>query len=134
MNKALMHVVRRVPRPGKAASEWSLWSLPRWLLPRWPLARAVRTGPSPACPSSSIGWPRWTAAASAYSELMATVGAALSRAESGGRDQVQMIGTTWGLSAISGGNRGGRGGSAGAGSTGGSRTDVPIALRRAQFS
>ena len=92
------------------------------------------TGGERAHVTVSIGWPRWPAAASADSERMATVGAALSRAESGGRDQVQMIGTTWGLSAISGGNRGGRGGSAGAGSTGGSRTDVPIALRRAQFS
>ena len=37
-----------------------------------------------------------------YSELMATADAALYRAKSGGRDQVQMISTTRGLSAISG--------------------------------
>ena len=38
-----------------------------------------------------------------YSELMAAADAALYRAKSGGRDQVQMISTTRGLSAISGG-------------------------------
>jgi diguanylate cyclase (GGDEF)-like protein len=67
-----------------------------------------------------------------YSELMATADAALYRAKSGGRDQVQMISTTRGLSAISGVGRGGSGSSAS--SAGGSRTDVPIAFRRAQGS
>ena len=37
-----------------------------------------------------------------YSELMAAADAALYRAKAGGRDQVQMISTTRGLSAISG--------------------------------
>ncbi len=76
-----------------------------------------------------------------YSDLMATADAALYRAKSGGRDQVQMISTTRGVSAISGGGRGGNSGNSGnagngtgAGSTGGSRTDVPIAFRRAQSS
>ena len=41
-----------------------------------------------------------------YAELMAAADAALYRAKSGGRDQVQMISTTRGLSAISGGGRG----------------------------
>ena len=39
-----------------------------------------------------------------YAELMAAADAALYRAKSGGRDQVQMISTTRGLSAISGGD------------------------------
>jgi len=70
-----------------------------------------------------------------YSDLMATADAALYRAKSGGRDQVQMISTTRGVSAISGGGRGGNGGNgAGAGGAGGNRTDVPIAFRRAQGS
>ena len=37
-----------------------------------------------------------------YSELMAAADAALYRAKSGGRDQVQMISTTRGVSAVSG--------------------------------
>jgi diguanylate cyclase (GGDEF)-like protein len=61
-----------------------------------------------------------------YAELMATADAALYRAKSGGRDQVQMISTTRGLSAISGAGR-----SSGAN---GSRSDVPSAFRRAQNS
>jgi diguanylate cyclase (GGDEF)-like protein len=57
-------------------------------------------------------------------ELMAAADAALYRAKSGGRDQVQMISTTRGLSAISG-----TGDAANDGSP-----DVPIAFRRAQNS
>ena len=61
-----------------------------------------------------------------YAELMAAADAALYRAKSGGRDQVQMISTTRGLSAISGGGRG-------SDSSGNSdRSDVPSAFRRAQ--
>jgi diguanylate cyclase (GGDEF)-like protein len=62
-----------------------------------------------------------------YSELMAAADAALYRAKSGGRDQVQMISTTRGLSAISGGGRPANG-------DGGSRADIPSAFRRAQNS
>src|SRR6266566_253324 len=51
-----------------------------------------------------------------YSELMAAADAALYRAKSGGRDQVQMISTTRGLSANSG------------------RPDAPSVFRRAQIS
>jgi predicted signal transduction protein with EAL and GGDEF domain len=58
-----------------------------------------------------------------YSELMAAADAALYRAKSGGRDQVQMISTTRGLSAISGESGNG---------TNGGRSDVPSAFRRAQ--
>jgi diguanylate cyclase (GGDEF)-like protein len=61
-----------------------------------------------------------------YAELMAAADAALYRAKAGGRDQVQMISTTRGLSAISGGGR------VAGGATG--RTDVPSAFRRAQNS
>jgi diguanylate cyclase (GGDEF)-like protein len=57
-------------------------------------------------------------------ELMSAADAALYRAKSGGRDQVQMISTTRGLSAISG-----TGGAADDGSP-----DVPIAFRPAQNS
>jgi diguanylate cyclase (GGDEF)-like protein len=57
-------------------------------------------------------------------ELMAAADAALYRAKSGGRDQVQMISTTRGLSAISGTGRAADDGS----------SDVPIAFRRAQNS
>jgi diguanylate cyclase (GGDEF)-like protein len=64
-----------------------------------------------------------------YSELMAAADAALYRAKSGGRDQVQMISTTRGLSAISGG---GRGSDSSGNSTNGGRSDVPSAFRRAQ--
>jgi diguanylate cyclase (GGDEF)-like protein len=61
-----------------------------------------------------------------YAELMAAADAALYRAKAGGRDQVHMISTTRGLSAISGGDRG-QGGANG-------RTDAPSAFRRAQNS
>jgi diguanylate cyclase (GGDEF)-like protein len=62
-------------------------------------------------------------------ELMAAADAAMYRAKSGGRDQVQMISTTRGLSAISGPGpegtaRNGNGGS----------QEVPSAFRRAQSS
>jgi len=71
-----------------------------------------------------------------YAQLMAAADAALYRAKSGGRDQVQMISTTRGLSAISGGGRGsdssGANGNGGTNSTSGSRTDVPSVFRRAQ--
>jgi len=66
-----------------------------------------------------------------YSELMAAADAALYRAKAGGRDQVQMISTTRGLSAISG--AGGSGRSAGDGA-GDSHTDLPSAFRRVQNS
>ena len=73
-----------------------------------------------------------------YAELMAAADAALYRAKSDGRDQVQMISTTRGLSAISGGGRGsdssGANGDGGTNSTSGSRTDVPSVFRRAQNS
>jgi hypothetical protein len=59
---------------------------------------------------------------------MAAADAALYRAKSGGRDQVQMISTTRGLSAISGAGRGDSSNS----STNGGRSDVPSAFRRAQ--
>jgi diguanylate cyclase (GGDEF)-like protein len=62
-----------------------------------------------------------------YAELMAAADAALYRAKAGGRDQVQMISTARGLSAISGGGDTDRGAS-------GSRADVPSAFRRAQNS
>ena len=61
-------------------------------------------------------------------ELMAAADAALYRAKAGGRDQVQMISTTRGLSAISGS------GSEGAARSAGGSPDVPIAFRRAQRS
>jgi len=41
-----------------------------------------------------------------YSQLMSAADAALYRAKGGGRDQVQMISTTRGLSAVSGASRG----------------------------
>jgi len=59
-----------------------------------------------------------------YAGLMAAADAALYRAKAGGRNQVQMISTTRGLSAISGADRG----------TNGSRTDMPSAFHRAQNS
>jgi diguanylate cyclase (GGDEF)-like protein len=64
-----------------------------------------------------------------YSQLMAAADAALYRAKSGGRDQVQMISTTRGLSAVSGA---GRGSDSSGNSTNGGRSDVPSAFRRAQ--
>jgi len=66
-----------------------------------------------------------------YPELMAAADAALYRAKSGGRDQVQMISTTRGLSAISG-----PGGTArnADGSAKGGRPDAPSVFRRAEIS
>jgi diguanylate cyclase (GGDEF)-like protein len=61
-------------------------------------------------------------------ELMAAADAALYRAKAGGRDQVQMISTTRGLSAVSGP----AGGAAARGANG--RQDAPSACRRAQNS
>ena len=63
-----------------------------------------------------------------YSELMAAADAALYRAKSGGRDQVQMISTTRGLSAISGTD------DRADGSGKDSRTEAPSVFRRAQIS
>ena len=63
-----------------------------------------------------------------YSELMAAADAALYRAKSDGRDQVQMISTTRGLSAISGTD------DRADGSGKGSRTEAPSVFRRAQIS
>ena len=65
-----------------------------------------------------------------YSELMAAADAALYRAKSGGRDQVQMISTTRGLSAIIGADDSDRTD----GSARGGRTDAPSVFRRAQIS
>jgi len=62
------------------------------------------------------------------SELMAAADAALYRAKAGGRDQVQMISTTRGLSAISGPGTG----ATGRGANG--RPDTPSVFRRAQGS
>ena len=100
---------------------------------------------SPACPSSSpvravasgcTSRCRSVAALDAgskreYSELMAAADAALYRAKAGGRDQVQMISTTRGLSAISGALRGNDGNDNG---TKGGRPDAPSVFRRAQIS
>ncbi len=61
-------------------------------------------------------------------ELMAAADAALYRAKAGGRDQVQMISTTRGLSAVSGPGWG----AAARGADG--RQDAPSAFRRAQNS
>ena len=62
------------------------------------------------------------------SELVAAADAALYRAKDGGRDQVQMISTTRGLSAISGPGMGAAGRSAN------DRSDTPSVFRRAQGS
>ena len=62
------------------------------------------------------------------SELMAAADAALYRAKAGGRDQVQMISTTRGLSAVSGPGPG----AAGRGAS--SRQETPSVFRRAQNS
>jgi predicted signal transduction protein with EAL and GGDEF domain len=67
-----------------------------------------------------------------YAELMAAADAALYRAKACGRDQVQMISTTRGLSATSGAGRGTSGSGGTSGSSNGSRSDVPSAFRRAQ--
>jgi diguanylate cyclase (GGDEF)-like protein len=61
------------------------------------------------------------------SELLAAADAALYRAKAGGRDQVQMISTTRGLSAISGPD-------ADADTARGGRSDGPSVFRRAQSS
>ena len=66
-----------------------------------------------------------------YAELMAAADAALYRAKSGGRDQVQMISTTRGLSATSGPGDAARTNDGGA--TGG-HPDAPSVFRRAQIS
>jgi diguanylate cyclase (GGDEF)-like protein len=66
-----------------------------------------------------------------YAELMAAADAALYRAKSGGRDQVQMISTTRGLSATSGPGDAARVKDGGA--TGGP-PDAPSVFRRAQIS
>jgi diguanylate cyclase (GGDEF)-like protein len=63
-----------------------------------------------------------------YSELMAAADAAMYRAKCDGRDQVQMISTTRGLSAISPGP-----GGAARGASGGPQ-EAPSAFRRAQSS
>ena len=63
-----------------------------------------------------------------YSELMADGRRRLVPGEAGGRDQVQMISTTRGLSAISGTE--GRADGSGKGS----RTEAPSVFRRAQIS
>jgi predicted signal transduction protein with EAL and GGDEF domain len=62
------------------------------------------------------------------SELVAAADAALYRAKAGGRDQVQMISTTRGLSAVSGPatDAAGRGAN--------DREDTPSVFRRAQGS
>jgi len=60
------------------------------------------------------------------SELLSAADAALYRAKDGGRDQVQMISTTRGLSAVSGTGATGRGT--------GDRQDMPSLFRRAQGS
>ena len=62
------------------------------------------------------------------SELVAAADAALYRAKAGGRDQVQMISTTRGLSAVSGPGTG----AAGRGAS--DRPDTPSVFRRAQGS
>ena len=59
---------------------------------------------------------------------MAAADAALYRAKAGGRDQVQMISTTRGLSAVSGPGTG----AAGRGAS--DRPDTPSVFRRAQGS
>jgi diguanylate cyclase (GGDEF)-like protein len=66
-----------------------------------------------------------------YAELMAAADAALYRAKSDGRDQVQMISTTRGLSAVSGMAASGTGGARG---VNGNAKDVPSAFRRVQNS
>jgi hypothetical protein len=62
------------------------------------------------------------------SELVAAADAALYRAKAGGRDQVQMISTTRGLSAASGPGTGA------AGRDASDRPETPSVFRRAQSS
>ena len=74
-----------------------------------------------------------------FSQLMAAADAALYRAKSCGRDQVQMISTTRGLSAVSGAERGingaARDGQAGDGQAGdGQAVEEPSVFRRARTS
>jgi len=74
-----------------------------------------------------------------YSELMAAADAALYRAKSGGRDQVQMISTTRGVSATSGasdaaGNSDDSDDSARGDSARGGRQDASSVFRRTQIS
>ncbi len=70
-----------------------------------------------------------------YSQLMAAADAALYRAKADGRDQVQMISTTRGLSATSGTGRGSySSGNNSSDSDSGSRADAPSVFRRAQNS
>jgi diguanylate cyclase (GGDEF)-like protein len=70
-----------------------------------------------------------------YSELMATADAALYRAKAGGRDQVQMISTTRGLSAVSGEGASGPGAADTSGRRAGEgRQDKPSVFIRAQKS
>jgi diguanylate cyclase (GGDEF)-like protein len=66
-----------------------------------------------------------------YAELMAAADAALYRAKSGGRDQVQMISTTRGLSATIGPGDAARTNDGGAA---GGHPDAPSVFRRAQIS
>jgi diguanylate cyclase (GGDEF)-like protein len=66
-----------------------------------------------------------------YAELLAAADAALYRAKAGGRDQVQMISTTRGLSAISGAGGAARGSDDSARQ---SQPDAPSAFRRARIS
>jgi diguanylate cyclase (GGDEF)-like protein len=66
-----------------------------------------------------------------YSELMAAADAALYRAKSGGRDQVQMISTTRGVSAVSGAGDAARNSD---GSASGGRPDAPSVFGREQIS
>jgi hypothetical protein len=65
---------------------------------------------------------------------MAAADAALYRAKADGRDQVQMISTTRGLSATSGTGRTSNSGSTSNNSNSGSRADAPSVFRRAQNS
>ncbi|MFY9931761.1 MAG: GGDEF domain-containing protein [Streptosporangiaceae bacterium] len=69
-----------------------------------------------------------------YSELMAAADAALYRAKASGRDQVQMISTTRGLSAIIGSAHHDASPGASGRSDSASRDEVPIAFRRAKSS
>jgi diguanylate cyclase (GGDEF)-like protein len=66
-----------------------------------------------------------------YAELLAAADAALYRAKAGGRDQVQMISTTRGLSAISGAGGAARGSDDSARQ---SQPDTPSAFRRERIS
>jgi diguanylate cyclase (GGDEF)-like protein len=67
-------------------------------------------------------------------QLMAAADAALYRAKASGRDQVQMISTTRGLSAASGPAAGAAGTARAANGGHGDPADVPIAFRRAENS